>query len=153
MQAGTCGESAEAPRTAEELSRLPYRPAAAKAAPPVPCEHREANKGPRTGRYCKTGLKQGSTPTGTIPSTLSEMPTRGHAEADAAGQTDPAAGCCKVAAQHDQKQVRGSEKEPLLREALSGVTDKRAFSGSDADAKADSGPGSGSAHRRRKPCT
>ena len=42
------------------------------------------------------------------------------------------------------------QKEPLLRQALSGVTDKRAFSGSGAAAKADSGPGSGSAHLAAK---
>ena len=43
------------------------------------------------------------------------------------------------------------QKEPLLCEALSGVTDHRAFSGSGTAVKADSGPGSGSAHRRRNP--
>ena len=137
-------------------SRLPYKPAAAKAAPPVPWVNTEANKGPRRGRYCKTG------PQPREPNHLpAEGPTRGHAEVDAAGQIGPAASCPTrskagkrlIGLDEVTKAASGSTKQkaPLVREALSGVRDKRAFPGSNAAAKADSGPGSGSAHRGRKP--
>ena len=88
-------------------SRLPYRPAAAKAAPPVPWVNSEMRKGTPQRAILQDRSKAGFY--SHVNNTIYPLRRpRGHAEVEAAGQIGPAAGCCKAAAQHDQKQVRGS---------------------------------------------